>query len=99
MHRFPQPVLPQKRSKNGAVSGAEVPGLVPFSFPRIVTVSPFFALLGTREGTPVFKTGLDLTQLQTQTRVAGTSCSRGAAYGANTLKAENSPAFQCLTTG
>ena len=51
------------------------------------------------EGTPVFKTGLDLTQLPTQTRVAGTSCSRGAAYGANTLKAENSPAFQCLTTG
>jgi hypothetical protein len=41
MHRFPQPVLLQKRSKNGAVSGAEVPGLVPFSFPRIVTVFPF----------------------------------------------------------
>jgi hypothetical protein len=41
MHRFLQPVLPQKRSKNGAVSGAEVPGLVPFSFPRIVTVFPF----------------------------------------------------------
>ena len=36
-HRFPQPVLLQNRSKNGAVSGAEVPGLVPFSFPRIVT--------------------------------------------------------------
>ena len=63
MHRFLQPVLPQNRPKNGAVSGAEVPGLVPFSFPRIVTVSPFFALLGTREGTPVFKTGLDSTQL------------------------------------
>jgi hypothetical protein len=27
--------------KIGAVSGAEVPGLVPFSFPRIVTVFPF----------------------------------------------------------
>ncbi|MFM7864953.1 MAG: DUF1501 domain-containing protein, partial [Planctomycetaceae bacterium] len=27
--------------KNGAVSGAEVPGLVPFSFPRIVTVFLF----------------------------------------------------------
>ena len=37
MHRFPQPVLLQNRSKNGAVSGADVPGLVPFSFPRIVT--------------------------------------------------------------
>ena len=37
MHRFLQPPRPQKRSKNGAVSGAEVPGLVPFSFPRIVT--------------------------------------------------------------
>ena len=42
---------------------------------------------------PVFKTGLDLTQPQTQTRVAGTSCCRGAAYGANTLKAENSRVF------
>jgi hypothetical protein len=41
MHRFLQPPRPQKRSKNGAVSGAEVPGLVPFSFPRIVTVFPF----------------------------------------------------------
>ncbi len=41
MHRFLQPVLPQNWPKNGAVSGAEVPGLVPFSFPRIVTVFPF----------------------------------------------------------
>ena len=41
MHRFLQPPRPQKRSKNGAVSGAEVPVLVPFSFPRIVTVFPF----------------------------------------------------------
>jgi len=40
-HRFFQSVLPQKRPKNGAVSGAEVPVLVPFSFPRIVTVFPF----------------------------------------------------------
>jgi hypothetical protein len=30
-----------KRPKNGAVSGAEVPRMVPFSFPRIVTVFPF----------------------------------------------------------
>ena len=30
-----------KLPKNGAVSGAEVPVLVPFSFPRIVTVFPF----------------------------------------------------------
>jgi len=41
MHRFPQPARRQKRPKNGAVSGAEVPVLVPFSFPRIVTVFPF----------------------------------------------------------
>jgi hypothetical protein len=41
MHRLLQPVLPQNRPKNGAVSGAEVPGLVRFSFPRMVTVSPF----------------------------------------------------------
>ena len=40
-HRFFQSVLPQKRPKNVAVSGAEVPVLVPFSFPRIVTVFPF----------------------------------------------------------
>ena len=32
---------PPKRSKNGAVRGAEVPGLVPFSFPRIVIGFPF----------------------------------------------------------
>jgi hypothetical protein len=30
-----------KTPENGAVSGAEVPVLVPFSFPRIVTVFPF----------------------------------------------------------
>jgi hypothetical protein len=30
-----------KTPKKGAVIGAEVPVLVPFSFPRIVTVSPF----------------------------------------------------------
>jgi hypothetical protein len=30
-----------KRRKKGAVSGAEVPRMVPFSFPRIVTVFPF----------------------------------------------------------
>ena len=41
MHRFLQPVLPPKRSKNGAVSGAEVPGLVPYSFPRMSQFSSF----------------------------------------------------------
>ena len=30
-----------KPRKNGAISGAEVPVLVPFSFPRIVAVFPF----------------------------------------------------------
>jgi hypothetical protein len=39
---------PKTAPKNGAISGAEVPGLVPFSFPRIVTVSPLFALVEPR---------------------------------------------------
>ena len=38
---FSNRCCPKKRPKNGAVSGAEVPVLVPFSFPRIVTVFPF----------------------------------------------------------
>jgi hypothetical protein len=49
MHRFLKPVLPQNHPKNGAVSGAEVPGLVRFSFTRMVTVFPF--LHSSRPGT------------------------------------------------
>ena len=44
-------------------------------------------------GTPIFKTGFELTPLRTLTRLASTSCCRGAAYGAGTLKAENSRVF------
>jgi len=45
MHWFLKPVRATKPPKNGAISGAEVPGLVPYSFPRIVTVFPIVALL------------------------------------------------------
>jgi hypothetical protein len=50
--------------------------------------------LGDLAGTPVFETGLDLTQLTNQTRVANKRCGWGAAYGAATLKAENSQVFR-----
>ena len=36
--------------KNGAVSGAEMPVLVPYSFPRIVTVFPFLHSLSPGTG-------------------------------------------------
>ena len=41
MHQFLNRVLPQNRPKKRCRPGAEVPVLVPFSFPSIVTVFPF----------------------------------------------------------
>ena len=131
--------LPVELHPKGAVSGAEVPVLVPDNSPEFASIciglhfrvqsmtaktevrkrketprelgvseinaafssdyrsgETGIRTLGTREGTPVFKTGLYLTQLPTWTRVAIKTCCWGADHGDDSFIAVNCRIFSFL---